>query len=636
MSRDKGRHVVTSCGGRFCARPHRRKAFGRVMTAGVLRGILGLCVWSCCAGAPAVAETADEYFTRGFTLYSEGNFAKAAEVLRKALEQDPQHTHAKALLKAVEQADGRGGTGSAPNLVAQLTEALSDQEEEHQRLRQVIASAEARIKELVGQRQTDQQTIGDLGRQLAETRRQLTEELSRLRTEHEELTQRWTALEQDRKALQGELQTRHKAYATLQQELAELRDRLTRQEEQLQAMSVDKDASQQQLTGLRAEQRGLEEQLRQAQTAHQKREASLQAELMEAQAAHRQLAQRLESVEQERARLEAVASEVKRMQAALTKAQQSTASSEQRLAASETKLNELQRALQAQTEARRQVERERDELSRVKDQLEVRFSETQRQLTDDLTVLQSIKSEHDALQQGVGTRDQQLGQLREELVKAKRDFSELKVAHDRVEAEVQGRDQQVRISQQGMELQQERLKEQLQEAQAATERLMRELEAERTQRNEFKGALAQREAQLKQTESMVQLMQSTGGVLAVPVQTPGQGATTQTSSGASASAEVSSGAPSVSDALQGSPVKIYQVDKEFDFVVISVHEISQAAEGMSLVLANSTNPVVTVELTDLDEAGFAVAQITHRTDPGYEFIKGDVLFARQLIKPVIQ
>jgi hypothetical protein len=87
------------------------------------------------------------------------------------------------------------------------------------------------------------------------------------------------------------------------------------------------------------------------------------------------------------------------------------------------------------------------------------------------------------------------------------------------------------------------------------------------------------------------------------------------------------------DEPQGHPVKIYQVDEELDFLVLSVKGIDWVKQGSTMMLINQTDPVATVELTELDSAGFAVAQITHRMDPLAQFHKGDVLFARPLMKP---
>lgn len=58
-----------------------------------------------------------------------------------------------------------------------------------------------------------------------------------------------------------------------------------------------------------------------------------------------------------------------------------------------------------------------------------------------------------------------------------------------------------------------------------------------------------------------------------------------------------------------------------------------AKNGTTLLLAAQDEPVATVQLTDLDRAGFAVAQITHRMDPSKSIREGDILFARQILKP---
>ena len=44
-------------------------------------------------------------------------------------------------------------------------------------------------------------------------------------------------------------------------------------------------------------------------------------------------------------------------------------------------------------------------------------------------------------------------------------------------------------------------------------------------------------------------------------------------------------------------------------------------------------PVATVELTELDKAGFAVAQIVKTLDPTKRIREGDLLFARPMLSP---
>lgn len=82
------------------------------------------------------------------------------------------------------------------------------------------------------------------------------------------------------------------------------------------------------------------------------------------------------------------------------------------------------------------------------------------------------------------------------------------------------------------------------------------------------------------------------------------------------------------------PVKVYQVNEELEFVVISVKGIDWAKKGSAVLLANDREPVATVQLTELDQSGFAVAEITHKMDPMTHIQKGETLFARQLLRPV--
>jgi len=79
-------------------------------------------------------------------------------------------------------------------------------------------------------------------------------------------------------------------------------------------------------------------------------------------------------------------------------------------------------------------------------------------------------------------------------------------------------------------------------------------------------------------------------------------------------------------------VKVFQVNEEDDVLVLSMQEgASWATEGATVLLAaEDDTPVATVQLTELDEAGFAIAQITHRTSPPSSIRKGDLFSARPL------
>jgi hypothetical protein len=81
-------------------------------------------------------------------------------------------------------------------------------------------------------------------------------------------------------------------------------------------------------------------------------------------------------------------------------------------------------------------------------------------------------------------------------------------------------------------------------------------------------------------------------------------------------------------------VKVFQVNEEYDFLVLSMQGGTWAREGATVILEGGDDkPVVTVQLTELDGAGFAVAQIMRRMGPGVPIRKGDLLFARLLPNP---
>jgi hypothetical protein len=87
---------------------------------------------------------------------------------------------------------------------------------------------------------------------------------------------------------------------------------------------------------------------------------------------------------------------------------------------------------------------------------------------------------------------------------------------------------------------------------------------------------------------------------------------------------------------QGFPVKVFQVNEEFNFLVISLESADWAKEGTTMELAGAdATPVATAQLTEVDSEGFAVVQITKRMD-SKPLRRGDLLFARLLPGAIVQ
>jgi hypothetical protein len=79
------------------------------------------------------------------------------------------------------------------------------------------------------------------------------------------------------------------------------------------------------------------------------------------------------------------------------------------------------------------------------------------------------------------------------------------------------------------------------------------------------------------------------------------------------------------------PIEIYDVNRDMDFVVFSLSDAEKFSKGARLVLVNRDTPVATVELIELDNAGFAVAQLLNTEGAKPLVRKGDRPIARPIL-----
>ena len=259
-------------------------------------------------------------------------------------------------------------------------------------------------------------------------------------------------------------------------------------------------------------------------------------------------------------------------------------------------------------------------------------------------------------------REGQLSQLQADLGRAKQEVSTAKTQLDMVSSQGQARDEKLATERKEMLWKIGSLEQELKAAKESQARLQDELASKRVAENDLQDAkaqwsrqLAEQESKLKQAESVIRLLQTTpppqpsappvrplasssdsGPVRVVssaPDTEPSPRADQPALGGEEAASPPSDDESTDSGSSKNSEVKVYQVNDEFNFVVLSIKGIEWAQKGMTIVLANDDNPVATAQLTELDGAGFAVAQITHKVDPVKQIRKGDVLMARPLLRP---
>ena len=285
----------------------------------------------------------------------------------------------------------------------------------------------------------------------------------------------------------------------------------------------------------------------------------------------------------------------------------------------------------------------------LQEQLRV-AKDTQATFTGQLKDLQTVSVEREKLQLALNEREAQVVKLQGEVGSVTRDLETAKRQLQAIEAEGQEHTEQMRIDQKGLEWRVESLEKELQDARAAETRLQVDLESRTkngTEQENLHGQLAkklaERESQLKQAESVIKLLQGPQGGLESPEAPvsyepiPGVGSPSAMPSVSDRQPEAADlSVPEAQVTGEDHPIKIYQVNEELHFVVFSMEGMGWAKPGTRLLLVSQNEPVAAVQLTELDSAGFAVAQIIQTIDAGKQIRKGDLLFARLLLSPVGQ
>ncbi len=542
-------------------------------------------------------------------------------------------------------------------------------------------------EEATGLRQqlaTAQQEASTLQQQLRKERdaqTKLNDDLEALRQADGELKERFAKLQREHQIARGELSGREKTGTALQEELTKVSQRLAQREEQFQKLEEVHGTLDRQYAALKAEHQKTEEQLK---TAEQDRltlsgqlskiqdglgttqqqakttEAQLSQQLKAAQQREIKLLEKVKTLENSHQLLQeelaALADRAAGFQASLGEMGKTTTMLEQQIKDRDGKLAEAQKETQrlGQTIADRQRElgetkqfiaEGKEQQGNLQEQLKI-AKETQITLNEHLKEFQAVKTQRDQLQAAAGEKEEQIKRLQDDLAGMKREFELNKHKIQLAETGTQERDEQARIERQALEWRVESLERELKEARTSEAKLEAELagrsnnnQAEDSKfREQLANKLSERELQLKQAESVIRLLQSsmgaTGGSkpggleenLVASIEVPEERATV-VSSASQVRQQTTSG--------EDHPVKIYDVNNELDFVVFSVKGTDWARTGAKLLLVDDNQPIATVQLTELDSAGFAVGQIVNVADGTRQIRKGDMLMARQIISGAI-
>lgn len=307
---------------------------------------------------------------------------------------------------------------------------------------------------------------------------------------------------------------------------------------------------------------------------------------------------------------------------------------EGQLVGTHQQLQELQRALTTKAQELHALDKtsvsDKETIQNLQEQLRI-AKETQSRLTSQVKDFQAVKADRDKLVAMVEERDQAIGKLQGDVAGTARDLETAKRQIQLAEQSGQEKAEQLRIDQKGKEWRVDSLDREARDLRASEAKLKVELEStqkkeeeQRTFRERLVKKLQEREAQLKQAESVIKLLQggqANPAAVAVPEVTVEPFTHEQ---------EAAASAAEPAEPAQDHPVKIFQVNDELQFVVFSMEGMEGATTGSRLLLLAQDRPIAAVQVTEVDDAGFAVAQIVQMIEPPRPIRKGDLLFARPL------
>ena len=462
------------------------------------------------------------------------------------------------------------------------------------------------------------------------------EQLQKLREIHSALDQQYAGLEMVNKELEANFQSVERKRAALADELAKTQEAAAAAQERAQS-----DYATLKQLSLETQQR-LGAELAQGKA----REAQYAKEIEALQSAQLALQQRLTDTRQKGVSVEAELTDARKTKGDLEDAMKAR---DAQLTELNGQLQQLQRALTEKSQAFQTLSQasasEKESLANVQEQMRV-AKETQAKLNDQIKDFQALKADRDKLQSMLNEREAVLTKLQGEVASLTRDMDAAKKQIQLAEASGQERAEQLRIDQKGQEWRLDSAQRELEELRSADARLQIDLETSQKRaeeehqfREQVAKKLQEREAQLKQAESVIRLLQGKAGATGLPA-APGPlsmeeaprepepaEAVPQAPAVEALSAASAAGGPEPS---RDYPIKVFQVNDELQFLVFSLEGMQEARVGIQLLLLAQDRPVAAVQVSELDNAGFAVAQITKMIEPPRQIRKGDLLYARPL------
>lgn len=519
---------------------------------------------------------------------------------------------------------------------AELEQTQRSLMEKSQQAEQTLQKETASRDKMIGGLKAE---LEDAGKRIA----QRDDQLEKLREVHATLDKQYVTLEATHKDTEAKLGALEQGKTALSDQLAQAQRALAETQSKLKETEGRLAKGAQELETLKGEKASLGDQLAKAQKALdelQKNSSRVTVELEDSKYRTQEFAKEMDALRNAQLELEG------RLTATRDEHVKKIQSLQQELQTKSQEIEGLKQTVAAGDQGRLDLQ----------DQLRV-AKESQTTFSDQLKTLQAVQADRDGLQGTLNARDAQITKLNGELSSLSHELDVAKEQLKSADAQGQEHHQQLSIDRQGLEWRVDSLEAELKEARASEARLQLQLEDTRSEQQKAKefrqqvaDKLTEREAQLKQAESVIQLLQGTASGPSVSTFTPAQEASSAPSSserspldgltgaagepsgawmteGAGAAASSTPAAPS-SDRY---PVKIYQVNEELNFLVFSMEGMGWAKTGTQLLLLVDDVPIASVQLTELDGEGFAVAQITKVMDQSRQIRKGDFLFARPLM-----
>jgi hypothetical protein len=168
--------------------------------------------------------------------------------------------------------------------------------------------------------------------------------------------------------------------------------------------------------------------------------------------------------------------------------------------------------------------------------------------------------------------------------------------------------------------------ERLRQVETSSSRLSADLEAERTFKEQLVTQLQQREADLEAVEAVISVLQQEARPDAAPAKAAAMDAAPPEAQDLTAQTTPAGD--------EWHPVKVFQVNQELEFLVLSNPPVAGVEEGRPFVLAAADHlPLATIQFVEQDRVGFAVAAVLARADGSPAIQKGQECFVRRAASP---